>query len=98
MHGDDRQSDPRPPLLRRGPTWSPEHRRHEPERPGFNAWDERVRMRQNLFAAALVAVLGLATYYVMVELQATSRTLACIEAGHRNCAGPAIPGNGHYGR
>ncbi|MGU9981718.1 hypothetical protein ACJ4V0_16920 [Phreatobacter sp. HK31-P] len=96
MGGDDRQQgDPRPLLLRRPPTWSVEHGRQSPERPGFNAWDERVRMRQNVIAAVVVAVLGLATYYVMVELRATSRILACIEAGHRNCAQPVIPGNGH---
>jgi hypothetical protein len=96
MGGDDsRQRNARPLLARRPPTWSVEHGRQAPERPGFNAWDERVRMRQNVIAAVVVAVLGLATYYVMVELRATSRTLACIEAGHRNCAQPVIPGNGH---
>ncbi|KAF0135617.1 MAG: hypothetical protein FD152_1280 [Xanthobacteraceae bacterium] len=96
MGDDDRQQrDSRPLLLRRPPTWSVEHGSQAPERPGFNAWDERVRMRQNVIAAVVVAVLGLATYYVMIELRATSRTLACIEAGHRNCAQPVIPGNGH---
>ncbi len=50
---------------------------------------------QNLAAAAVVTLLGLATYYVMIELRATSRTMACIEAGHRNCNQPVIPGNGH---
>ena len=96
MGGDDKkEADTRPALLRRPPTWSVEHGRQAPERPGFNAWDERVRMRQNVIAAAIVAVLGLAAYYVMIELRATSRTLACIEAGHRNCSQPIIPGNGH---
>lgn len=96
MDGDHgQQRDMRPVLMRRPPTWSAEYRRQEPERPGFNAWDERVRMRQNLIAAAVVALLGLATYYVMIELRSSSRTLACIEAGHRNCGQPVLPGNGH---
>jgi len=96
MDGDGReQRDARPLLLRRPPTWSVEHRRQEPERPGFNAWDDRVRRRQNAVAAAVVVVLGFATYYVMTELRSTSRALACIEAGHRNCGQPILPGNGH---
>ncbi|MBY0362946.1 MAG: hypothetical protein K2X45_13665 [Phreatobacter sp.] len=95
MDGDHRRPDPRPALLRRPPTWSLEHQRQEPERPGFNAWDDRVRTRQNIAAAAVVLLLGLATYHVMVELRSSSRILACIEAGHRNCSQPVIPGNGH---
>lgn len=95
MTRDDDSTDPRPALFRRAPTWTLEHQRQEPEKPGFNAWDERVRARQNLAAAAVVTLLGLATYYVMIELRATSRTMACIEAGHRNCNQPVIPGNGH---
>jgi hypothetical protein len=95
MDGGEKQPDPRPALFRRAPTWSIEHQRQEPERPGFNAWDERVRTRQNIVAAAVVLCLGLATYHVMTELRASSRVLACIEAGHRNCAQPPISGNGH---
>lgn len=91
----DPKCDPRPALFRRGPTWSVEHQRGEPERPGFNAWDERVRARQNLFAAVLVAALGIATYVVFDQLSSSSRTLACLEAGHRNCGFAVIPGNGH---
>jgi hypothetical protein len=87
--------DERPLLLRRPPTWSVEHQRGEPERPGFNAWDDRVRSRQNIIAAVLVAVLGVVTYMVFDELRSSSRRLTCIEAGHRNCGNPIIPGNGH---
>ncbi len=93
--GDEPKKDDRPLLLRRPPTWSVEHQRGEPERPGFNAWDDRVRSRQNIIAAVLVAVLGVVTYVVFDELRASSRRLACIEAGHRNCGNPIIPGNGH---
>jgi hypothetical protein len=89
------KNDDRPLLLRRAPSWSVEQQRGEPERPGFNAWDDRVRSRQNIIAAVLVAVLGVVTYLVFDELRASSRRLACIEAGHRNCGNPIIPGNGH---
>ncbi len=95
MTRDDDHRDNRPALFRRAPTWTLEHQRQEPEKPGFNAWDERVRTRQNLAAVAVVTLLGLASYYVMNELRATSRIMACIEAGHRNCNQPVIPGNGH---
>lgn len=96
MTGDsDPRHDPRPLLLRRPPTWSVEHQRGEPERPGFNAWDDRVRSRQNLVAAVFVAVLGIVTYVVFDQLRSSSRTLTCIEAGHRNCGNPIIHSNGH---
>lgn len=92
---DDPKKDDRPLLLRRPPTWSVEHQRGEPERPGFNAWDSRVRSRQNVLAALLATVLGIATYVVFDQLRSSSRYLACMEAGHRNCGQPVIPGNGH---
>jgi hypothetical protein len=91
----DRSADAKPPLLRPGPSWSLESRRGEPERPGFNAWDDRVRTRQNIVAAVVVAVLGVTTYLVFDQLKSSSRTLACLEAGHRNCSQVVIPGNGH---
>jgi len=87
--------DSRPALLRRPPTWSVEYRRGEPEKPGFNAWDERVRARQNIAGLLIVAVLGVATYLVFDQLRASSRSYACAEAGHRNCGQPVIIGNGH---
>lgn len=95
----DRDSAPRRPLEgprpARPPSWSLEYQRGEPERPGFNAWDSRVRARQNLAAAVLVAVLGVATYLVIDQMSAAARRTTCIEAGHRNCGDPIIYGNGH---
>lgn len=79
----------------RPPSWSLEYQRGEPERPGFNAWDNRVRTRQNLVAAVLVAVLGIATYVVIDQMSTAARRTTCIEAGHRNCGDPIIYGNGH---
>jgi hypothetical protein len=96
MSGDGKtRNDARPALLRRPPTWSAEYRRGEPEKPGFNAWDERVRTRQNLAALLVVAVLGTVTYLVFDQLRASSRSYICAEAGHRNCGQPVIVGNGH---
>ena len=91
----DPKRDPRSALFRVGPSWSTESRRGEPERPGFNAWDDRVRTRQNVLAAVVVVVLGIVTYFVFDQLRSSSRTLACLEAGHRNCSQVVIPGNGH---
>ena len=91
---DDRMPDAKPPLGP-GPSWSLESSRGEPERPGFNAWDDRVRTRQNIVAAVVVVILGVVTYVVFDQLRSSSRTLACLEAGHRNCGAVVIPGNGH---
>jgi hypothetical protein len=70
-----------------GPSWRRPHPRDsDPEfRRGFNVWDERVRMRQNIAAAIAVLVLGVVTYVVFENLRVSTRTLLCIEAGHRNC-------------
>lgn len=86
---------PSAPPSARPPSWSLEYQRGEPERPGFNAWDDRVRTRQNLVAAVLVAVLGIATYVVIDQMSTAARRTTCIEAGHRNCGDPVIYGNGH---
>ncbi|MCZ0736397.1 hypothetical protein [Phreatobacter sp. AB_2022a] len=86
MRYDERTRSDKP----RGPswqTWSDATRPADnPPPSGFNAWDERVRMRQNIGAAIAVIILGITTYVVFDQLQASSRVLACMEAGHRNCA------------
>jgi len=51
----------------------------------FDATEDRLRMRQNvgaLIAVALIVVLGA---WLIDRLATYSRTLVCIEAGHRNC-------------
>jgi hypothetical protein len=48
--------------------------------------NDRLRMRQNLAAAVVLALLLLSGVWVIDELAASSRIEACIEAGHRNCA------------
>ena len=48
--------------------------------------EDRLRMQQNvgaLIAVLLIVVLGA---WLIDRLTTYSRTLACIEAGHRNCA------------
>lgn len=47
--------------------------------------DDRRRMQQNLAALALVVVLVLAGMWLIERLRIYSRTMACIEAGHRDC-------------
>jgi hypothetical protein len=52
---------------------------------GLDAAEDRLRMRQNmgaLIAVVLIVVLGA---WLIDRLAAYSRTLVCIEAGHRNC-------------
>jgi hypothetical protein len=46
---------------------------------------DRVRMQQNLAALAVVIFLVASGIWLIDRLQLYSRTLACIEAGHRNC-------------
>jgi hypothetical protein len=48
--------------------------------------DYRLRMRQNLAAAAVVVAIVLLGTWLLEELRAYSRLQACLEAGHRNCA------------
>lgn len=54
-------------------------------RSSFDAIEDRRRMQQNWAAMAVVAVLLLLGAWLIDRLQAYSRTLVCIEAGHRNC-------------
>ena len=46
---------------------------------------DRLRMRQNLSALAVVAFLLVFGVWLIDRLQAYSRTMACIESGHRSC-------------
>ncbi|HEY5831310.1 MAG: hypothetical protein ACAH24_08050 [Hyphomicrobiaceae bacterium] len=47
--------------------------------------EDRQRMRENLAALAVVVVLLLFGAWLIERLSAYSRTLACIEFGHRSC-------------
>ncbi|QCI63558.1 hypothetical protein [Phreatobacter stygius] len=73
----------------RGPSWQTwadaTRPADHPAPDGFNKWDERVRNRQNIAAAIVVIIVGVTTYFVFDELRTSSRILACMEAGHRNC-------------
>jgi hypothetical protein len=83
------ETDGPPPAKPRGPSWQTwADATRPPDRPapeGFNKWDERVRNRQNIAAAVIIVVLGVTTYVVFDQLRTSSRVLACMEAGHRNC-------------
>jgi hypothetical protein len=46
---------------------------------------DRLRMRQNLGALAVVVFLVVFGVWLIDRLQAYSRTMACIESGHRSC-------------
>ena len=48
-------------------------------------FEDRRRMQQNLAAFLLVIVLLVFGAWLIERLQAYSRTLACLEAGHRHC-------------
>lgn len=56
-----------------------------PSRSVPDAFEDRRRMQQNWAALAVVVVLLLLGAWLIDRLQAYSRTLACIESGHRNC-------------
>jgi hypothetical protein len=47
--------------------------------------EDRQRMRENLAALAAVVVLLVLGAWLIERLSAYSRTLACIEYGHRSC-------------
>ena len=46
---------------------------------------ERRRMRENLAAALIIALLLGMGYWLIDELRASAHVTACLEAGHRNC-------------
>jgi hypothetical protein len=48
-------------------------------------FEDRRRMQQNLAAFLLVVVLLVFGAWLIERLKAYSRTLACLEAGHRHC-------------
>jgi hypothetical protein len=47
--------------------------------------DDRLRMRQNLAALAVIAAIIVAGFWLIDSLRYYSRLQACVEAGHRNC-------------
>jgi hypothetical protein len=49
-------------------------------------FEDRRRMQQNLAAFLLVVALLVVGAWMIERLKAYSRTLACLEAGHRYCA------------
>jgi hypothetical protein len=51
----------------------------------FEAFEDRRRMQQNLAACLLVVVLIVIGAWIVERLKIYSRTLACLEAGHRHC-------------
>jgi hypothetical protein len=50
-----------------------------------DAAEDRRRMLENLGALAAVVVLVVVGAWLIVRLEAYSRTMACIEFGHRSC-------------
>ena len=46
---------------------------------------DRRRMRENLAAALIIALLLGTGYWLIDELRASAHVTACLEAGHRNC-------------
>jgi hypothetical protein len=51
----------------------------------FEIEEDRLRMQQNLAAALVLILLLAAGLWIFHELKTSSRILACIEAGYRNC-------------
>lgn len=51
----------------------------------FKIADERLRMKQNLAAAVVLALLMAAGLWLVSELAANSHVLTCLEAGAPNC-------------
>ncbi|HSR82480.1 MAG TPA: hypothetical protein VLL28_17040 [Hyphomicrobiaceae bacterium] len=51
----------------------------------FEAIEDRRRMQQNLAACLLVVVLIVTGAWIVERLKIYSRTLACLEPGHRHC-------------
>jgi hypothetical protein len=46
---------------------------------------DRARMRENLAAALIIALLLGTGYWLIDELRASAHITTCLEAGHRNC-------------
>jgi len=53
---------------------------------GEDEFDDRRRMQQTLAAFLLVVALLVVGAWMIERLKAYSRSLACLESGHRNCA------------
>jgi hypothetical protein len=62
---------------------------HLPAPPALQAQaddgEDRLRMRQNLAAFAVIVAIVVTGSWLMDSLQRYSRLQACVEAGHRNC-------------
>src|SRR5262245_34819582 len=56
-----------------------------PSQSAADAAEDRRRMQQNLAALAVVVVLLVLGAWIIDRLVAYSRTMACIEYGHRSC-------------
>jgi hypothetical protein len=46
---------------------------------------DRQRMRENIAAAVIIALLFVTGFWLIDELRAGAHVTACLEAGHRNC-------------
>jgi hypothetical protein len=53
--------------------------------PAADAAEDRLRMRQNFAALAVIVAIVVVGAWLIDSLQHYSRLQACIEAGHRNC-------------
>ncbi len=51
----------------------------------FDDGDDRLRMKQNLAALAVIVVILVLGSWLIDSLHSYARLQACIEAGHRNC-------------
>jgi hypothetical protein len=51
----------------------------------FAEFEDRRRMQQNLAACLLVVALIVTGAWIVERLKIYSRTLACLESGHRHC-------------
>ncbi len=52
------------------------------------AQEEQIRVRQTLYAAIAVLLLMGAGWYLVTELNRSSKLQACMEQGRRNCVEP----------
>ena len=71
-----------PPAALSGPIAGVRASSHEEE---FEEFEDRRRMQQNLAACVLVVVLIVTGAWIVERLKIYSRTLACLESGHRHC-------------